>query len=173
MVMWASVLLHNHKSKSFGYAIEHTIVQHHTTNPPLCFITNQICQTTGNISFGLGQLQNVSFDISGSDPSTNYWLIVATYRNGDTDDLNRTRYVLMPAEIFLYCRDSLNDRSAQQWNIVQSVFNVHMTQFHNHTYIIVLSIVIPGYRRLGFSTMKLSQYQGSTLKKRIEVNRLM
>ena len=28
------MLLHNHKSKSFGCAIEHTIVQHHTTNPP-------------------------------------------------------------------------------------------------------------------------------------------
>ena len=116
------MLLQNHKCKSFGSAIEHSIVQHHTTvvsarhfNPPLCFITNQICQTTGNISFGLGQLQNVSFDISGSDPTTNYWLIVATYRNGDTDDLlNKTRYVLTHAEIFLYCRDSLNDRSAQQ-----------------------------------------------------------
>ncbi len=68
-----------------------------------------MCQTTGNISFGLGQLQNVSFDISGSDPTTNYWLIVATYRNGDTNPKNKTRYVLMHAGIFPYCRDSLND----------------------------------------------------------------
>lgn len=101
------MLLHDHESKSFGSAVEHSIVQHHTTavsgrhfNFSLCFITNQMCQTTENISFGLGQLQNVSFDISGSDPTTNYWLIVATYKNGDTDHLNRTRYVLIHAEIF-------------------------------------------------------------------------
>lgn len=48
----------------------------------------------GNTSFGLGKLENVSFDISGSNPATDYWLILVTYRNGDLDpSTNRTRWV--------------------------------------------------------------------------------
>ena len=53
----------------------------------------QVCQRNVAVPssvFSLGSIQSVAYDISGSVPSSNEWLIVATYSMGDaTATLNR------------------------------------------------------------------------------------
>jgi hypothetical protein len=56
-----------------------------------------VCQeslTVSNSSFSLGRVHTVSYDISGSTPAANQWLVIGTYFMGDASgNRNRTAQV--------------------------------------------------------------------------------